>query len=1820
MKILNSIIVTSYAMGKRKKSLFDDGSDDGRKRKKFDLSEQLQELYDSLRNYKTSSGKLLCETFIRAPKRRSLADYYEVVSSPIDLLRIQQKIRMDEYDDLDQFNKDIELLVSNTKSYYKNDSVEYADANKLWDVYIELRDDLFGSSAKTIESGDEDSNEESNESNGGHADSISESDAEDSQYEELFSAVMTATSEDGRQLSTIFELLPSPQRYPDYFVVVTEPIDLKMIATKIQQNEYNNLNDLEKDFMLMIRNAKTYNAPGSQIYRDANSLRKVVLSKKNEIEIRRNQPLKSSQRIRAKRQNPHGPKWSAITAMLKYEEDENNCDGGEESDNNGETMNFSDSEDTHSNPYWLLFNAVKDTPHSEPFIKLPSKRHYPDYYKEIKHPISLAQIGNKIKNNCYENISDLEDDIILVFDNAMCYNRPDSKIFKDAAKLRKILQLKSREIINVFNNDEVEDQNQSKVVARSAGSRATRKSSKSMVNAMSKELKNVRRSQKQGDSQLKKRLRLLYKTMLDYTDSEDRFLIDPFMEKPPKKVYPDYYEIIENPIDMKTIDQNIKNDIYQTEEALIADFHLMFNNCRKYNEDNSQIHQDACTLEAVLNHKFRELGTISTVTEKPKKDRNRPSSAIQLKIKNLYEAIRDFTDSKGRLLSIIFQKLPSRTEFPDYYEVIRKPICLEKIGSRVKNGIYETPEDLLSDIILMLDNACKYNEPDSQIFKDALTLQQVALQTKIDLNQDSFNGIPDVKIIVQDLLTNLFISVYNHQDEEGRCFSDSINELSEQIPDKSCETELKTLNFDIIKRNLNQGRYRRLDRFQQDMFEVCERARKMSRTDSQAFEDSIDLQLYFIAQRNELCSNGGILESDALKYTHTQVIQSAHALRREKVPKEISEEDMRTEDSNNISSLSIGSSTIENVTAGSSADAMILDKAETMVVYQDVVYKIGDFVYVTPNDKNLEPHIIYIEKFRRDPSNDQTLIHGCWFYRPSETYHIPSRRFLEKEVFKTDSYTSTPLSHVMGKCCVMFVKDYFRSKPLDFAEQDVYVCESRYSCKGKSFKKIKAWTFDLNVPIILRDVPLEINRVPSVFKDQVASSSIGFMDKSLNDELLEQDLLTNIEEETIPKVLDVPRPNVICAAPEGIQIEGATFYEQFTIPAGTFRVGDCCYVRTDQERNLICRIDRMWVDADGNPFFHGPWFVQQAELPPNTVGSFYPQEVFLSSIEDTNPLLSICERCCVLDVHDYTLHRPTEFYEKDVYVCDIRYLEHEKKFESLSLQGLRKFKYQNPGVVKDEIYIFPRKLFLQKDSYVLPQVIEDLPQPTMVPGTNAQWNIDGQAMIGSRPSIDIEMNDESNMSSLSMSLNMSSNSVTMPTHSIDSIGTPLSTPNAVATRHTASTSAPPPIKKPKQPKRLVTGYIIFASEVRKSVVEANPDYSFGDISRLIGAQWKILSQEQKADYEHRAAKQNAETKEQAAAETAMMEQMGYRLHLPKPKVEPGTVVVNGVYECHWEHKCDYQFEDVNDLFEHLTGEPNGHVWISYADAKNKEPGEYQCMFYGCGRVRKSAPPFPSISRLIRHCKEVHINKAVPKVVDPENRSRNYVPSSKRQHESTLQLDQSNAQIQLQPGSSLNAQGFQTIQLTSGHPNTIQTIVTTQNGQPGTAFIPQSLMGTTTIGGQTIQIQQPTAGSSVSQQVHFAHVQQQQQQQSHQTSSIQIKPQQTSQGVQVKPVEPLFMNPPRTNRLVHTHTYMKYIESLKPGKRFISNWEKQLCATAPESNGSQSQTTQVDPRLSGWLDNGGSAPENGGSNNESVVKWLWSLRDFMMKDALNLSNL
>ena len=103
---------------------------------------------------------------------------------------------------------------------------------------------------------------------------------------------------------------------------------------------------------------------------------------------------------------------------------------------------------------------------------------------------------------------------------------------------------------------------------------------------------------------------------------------------------------------------------------------------------------------------------------------------------------------------------------------------MEKISQKLKNNAYETLDDMVTDFIQMFDNGCKYNEPDSQIYKDSLVLQRICLQTKLQLKEDD-DTVPDVPAAVQDLLLNLFTNVYNHQDDDERCYSDSMADLPE---------------------------------------------------------------------------------------------------------------------------------------------------------------------------------------------------------------------------------------------------------------------------------------------------------------------------------------------------------------------------------------------------------------------------------------------------------------------------------------------------------------------------------------------------------------------------------------------------------------------------------------------------------------------------------------------------------------------------------------------------------------------------------------------------------------------------------------------------------------------------------------------------------------------------------------------------------------------------------------------------------------------------------------------------------------------------------
>ncbi|GAP89300.1 putative SNF2-family ATP dependent chromatin remodeling factor snf21 [Rosellinia necatrix] len=83
-----------------------------------------------------------------------------------------------------------------------------------------------------------------------------------------------------------------------------------------------------------------------------------------------------------------------------------------------------------------------------PFVKLPSKRDYGDYYVLIQSPICMNQIQAKIKKEEYNSINDMRKDITLMCNNCRTYNEDGSLLYSDANVMEKFFNDGAQEELN----------------------------------------------------------------------------------------------------------------------------------------------------------------------------------------------------------------------------------------------------------------------------------------------------------------------------------------------------------------------------------------------------------------------------------------------------------------------------------------------------------------------------------------------------------------------------------------------------------------------------------------------------------------------------------------------------------------------------------------------------------------------------------------------------------------------------------------------------------------------------------------------------------------------------------------------------------------------------------------------------------------------------------------------------------------------------------------------------------------------------------------------------------------------------------------------------------------------------------------------------------------------------------------------------------------------------------------------------------------------------------------------------------------------------
>lgn len=263
--------------------------------------------------------------------------------------------------------------------------------------------------------------------------------------------------------------------------------------------------------------------------------------------------------------------------------------------------------------------SLGGTPLGDSLWKLPNRRFHPEYYTLIKKPISMAVIQKKLKKNEYANVTELSTDLYQMIDNAKKANLSSTKTHKDAIKMQKILNQKLLD--DGLDDEDTEDTDSSNMCSTSpaVGSVEKKKKGRPRIHPLPSASpaptptttpSGAKYYRFPNNPTLKKKLMTIHKFLLDY-EIENRQPMEPFLEKPSKKLYPDYYQIIQYPIDMNTIEKNIENDRYGTVDDIVGDYRLMFGNCRKYNEENSMIYDDANRLEKVLNTKLKELSGVT---------------------------------------------------------------------------------------------------------------------------------------------------------------------------------------------------------------------------------------------------------------------------------------------------------------------------------------------------------------------------------------------------------------------------------------------------------------------------------------------------------------------------------------------------------------------------------------------------------------------------------------------------------------------------------------------------------------------------------------------------------------------------------------------------------------------------------------------------------------------------------------------------------------------------------------------------------------------------------------------------------------------------------------------------------------------------------------------------------------------------------------------------------------------------------------------------------------------------------------------------------
>eukprot|EP00835_Amoeboradix_gromovi_P002056 NODE_108_length_19701_cov_0.369452.p3 type:complete len:411 gc:universal NODE_108_length_19701_cov_0.369452:8004-9236(+) len=370
-----------------------------------------------------------------------------------------------------------------------------------------------------------------------------------------------------------------------------------------------------------------------------------------------------------------------------------------------------------------VIKSLKANKDAKPFLLPvdPVKFNIPNYFDVIKEPMDLSTVEKKLLADEYTHKSAFQYDVTLIFDNCKLFNGEASPFTAMANNMQEAFNKN----MSKFPLEDI------KVIAPISPNLARPKRSPHPSGGVYSAPTGFNSSK---NRKLSPELRFASSVIKELTKKKYTEINIPFLEPVDTLLYPNYLDVVANPMDFSLIRRKLEQSLYSKADEVYSDIKLVFANCYAFNPAGNPITEMGHKLETIFEAKWTEKAAFIAqqhlAQSNSKRKRSSDNEEEDAYISFLEKQIEFFTEQ----LNEAKQRSLKRKKKSDF--TVEQIYTMKK---QVTRWIPKLDESGLPDIIKMIANGTDLDNDQDEIEIDLDVLDP---QTVYKIHSYLHNTLP----------------------------------------------------------------------------------------------------------------------------------------------------------------------------------------------------------------------------------------------------------------------------------------------------------------------------------------------------------------------------------------------------------------------------------------------------------------------------------------------------------------------------------------------------------------------------------------------------------------------------------------------------------------------------------------------------------------------------------------------------------------------------------------------------------------------------------------------------------------------------------------------------------------------------------------------------------------------------------------------------------------------------------------------------------------------------------------------------------------------